>query len=342
MTEADLDSLLNHGARRLRAVRALRVSLGVLGAGVLTLAAALFLWRIFTPVPAEDAARLQSTQALLIVLPLLLAALAFAILYALTRPAGARVATAIDRAARLQDHLVTWFELRGRDLPPAQAEFRTAQARETARLAAGLSPAKLLPLTLPAWTPALWLALILLCSALLVPPQIETESKAAAREREQSRRRTPAMLATGEQPGSAPNTHGNSPRVQPLSPTELWKLQLQASDPSITAEQKRQLLNELQQKTGSIPESELTSEIRELLSQLREKESGSKPLPNDKSVNTGSSQQASNNGGEKPSLTQSTVANDTLIRERGIARAANDFVDVRDELIRYYSGGNKQ
>lgn len=341
MNEADLDSLLAHGSRRLRAGRALRVSLAVLGGGVLTLAAALFFWRLFTPVAAEDATRVQTSQALLVVLPLLLAALSFAILYATTRPEGSRVASALDRAAQLQDHLVTWFELRDRELPPQQAEFRVAQTREAMRLASGLSPAALLPMRLPAWTPALWLALILLCSALLVPPQIETESKAAAREREQSRRRTPAaMLASGEQPGAAAAT--TTPRVQPLSPTELWKLQLRASDPSITAEQKRQLLNELQQKTGAIPESELTSEIRELLSQLREPDAAAKPEVAVKPSTTGSSQQASNNGGEKTSQLQPAAANDALIRERGIARAANDFVDVRDELIRYYSGGTKQ
>jgi len=340
MTEANLDTLLAHGSRRLRAGRALRVSLAVLGCGVLALATALFFWRSFTPVAAEDATRLQTTQSLLIVLPLLLAILSFAILYALTRPSGARVAAALDRAARLQDHLVTWFELRGRDLPPQQAEFRAAQTRETVRLASGLSPATLLPLRLPAWTPALWLALILLCSALLVPPQIETESKAAAREREQSRRRTPAvMLASGEQQGSAA---GTTPRVQPLSPTELWKLQLRASDPSLSAEQKRELLNELQQKTGAIPESELTSEIRELLNQLREPNAGIKSTQADKTAPAGSNQQTSNNSDEKPSQLQPAAANDALIRERGIARAANDFVDVRDELIRYYSGGAKQ
>jgi len=338
MDEAALQSLLRHGSRRLRAGRALRISLAVLGLSVLTLAATLFLWRTYFPVAAEDASRLQSTQTLLVLIPLFMAAASFAILYALARPAENRAAAALDKAAKLQDHLITWLDLRAKNLSAAQSEFRAAQARETLRLADGLSPTSLLPLRLPIWTPALWLALILLCSALLVPPQLEAESKAAAREREQSRRRTPAaMLASGEQQGTAAS---NAPRVQPLSPTELWKLQLRASDPSLTADQKRQLLNELQQKTGAIPEGELTSEIRELLSQLREPETGAKPTQPDKA--TGSGTQASNSGGEKPSQVQPTAANDATIRERGLARAANDFVDVRDELIRYYSGGSKQ
>lgn len=337
MNEAALHSLLNHGSRRLRAGRALRISLAILGLSVLALAATLFLWRTYSPVAAEDATRLQSAQVLLVLIPILLAASAFAILYALARPPESRVAAALDKAATLQDHLTTWLELRAKSLPPTQSEFRDAQARETLRLADGLSPVKLLPLRLPVWTPALWLALILLCSALLVPPQIEAESKAAAREREQSRRRTPAaMLAPGEQQGA---TASNAPRVQPLSPTELWKLQLRASDPSLTAEQKRQLLNELQQKTGAIPEGELTAEIRELLSQLREPDAGAKQLNPEK---TAGSAQASNNGGEKPSQVQPAAPNEATIRERGLARAANDFVDVRDELIRYYSGGTKQ
>lgn len=336
MNESDLLTLLQHGSRRLRAARALRVSLAVLGLSGLALAATLFLWRTYAPVAAEDAARIQTTQALLIAIPFLLAATAFAILYALAHPADARVASALDKSARLQDHLITWLELRAQNLPEAQSEFRTAQAKETLRLAAGLSPAKLLPLRLPNWTPALWLALILLCSALLVPPQIEAESKAAAREREQSRRRapTPTLSMSDSQPGAIA---GTTPRVQPLSPTELWKLQLRASDPSITPEQKRQLLNELQQKTGAIPEGELTTEIRELLSQLREPDAAAKPTQTEKPA--GSGLLASNNGTEKPSQVQPAAANEATIRERGLARAANDFVDVKEELIRYYSGG---
>lgn len=339
MNEADLLSLLRHGSRRLRAGRALRISLAVLGLSVLALAATLFLWRTYSPVAAEDATRLQVTQVLLVLIPLLLAASSFAILYALARPTDDRVAAALDKAAKLQDHLITWLELRSKHLTHTQGEFRDAQAKETARLATGLSATALLPLRLPSWTPALWLALILLCSALLVPPQIEAESKAAARERELSRRRTPAAtLAMGDQqPGAA---HTTTPRVQPLSPTELWKLQLRASDPSLTAEQKRQLLNELDQKTGAIPEGELTAEIRELLSQLREPGTSAKQLPSEKTASTG--QQASNNGGEKPSQVQPAAANEATIRERGLARAANEFVDVRDELIRYYSGEAKQ
>jgi len=339
MNEAALHSLLHHGSRRLRAGRALRISLAVLGLSVLALAATVFFWRTYSPVAAEDVTHLQSTQVLLVLIPLILAALSFAILYALARPTEDRVAAALDRAAKLQDHLITWLDLRAKILPATQADFRDAQAKETARLATGLSAASLLPLRLPNWTPALWLALILLCSALLVPPQVEAESKAAARERELSRRRMPAAtLAMGDQqPGAA---NAATPRVQPLSPTELWKLQLRASDPSITADQKRQLLNELQQKTGTIPEGELTAEIRELLSQLREPDTGAKQSQTEKT--SGSTQQASNNGGEKPSQIQPAAANEATIRERGLARATNDFVDVRDELIRYYSGGVKQ
>jgi len=71
-----------------------------------------------------------------------------------------------------------------------------------------------------------------------VPPQIEAESKSrGGAKREQARRRTPtATLANdGGQNSGTPQ----APRVQPLSPTELWKLQLRASDPSLTVEQKK-------------------------------------------------------------------------------------------------------
>lgn len=337
MNEAELDSLLLHCARRLRAVSALRWALLVLGFAAVAVAVAVFLWRMAYTVPAAEMQRIQASQAQWSVLPFVLAGSAFIAAFFLARPQPSRVAAELDSRARLQDHLLTWLQLRAQTMSGQQQEFREAQSRSTLQLAKGLSVKTMIPIQFPEWAPALWMALIGLCCALLVPPQIEVESAAAARDREQGRRKSaPAVVVEG----AAENTTPATPRVQPLSPTELLKLQLRATDPNLANEQRKQILAEVQQKIGGVPENELTDDVRELLRELRGNSEIAR-VPNT-DLASGSAQQAAKAAGEVASNGLSEAANAVSFRERGLAFAQREFFDVKDELNRYYSGGNEK
>ena len=68
------------------------VARALLGASMLLLAAGLFLWRLYVPLTAEQAAAGQAGAALWLFLPPFLALLSFGIAYCVERPAPARVA----------------------------------------------------------------------------------------------------------------------------------------------------------------------------------------------------------------------------------------------------------
>jgi hypothetical protein len=346
MTELDLNRLLVQGARRLRVVAALRAGLATLGVLSVATATGIFIWRTAEAIPAAQLQDSVTTQLTLALLPFAGALLILCGVYLFRKSPARTVAAELDRAAQLKDHLLTWMQLRGLQLPPAQEAFRAAQQSATLERASGLRPAALLPLKLPAWAPALWLTVVLLSCALLVPPQIATETRADARE--QARERRLKMSALELDSGGADRAGGetqNTPRVQPLSPTELWKLQLRVSDPTLSTEQRRELLNDLQRKTGGIPESELTAEIRDLLNILREPDKSTveaSPSSVTPAAPGGSAQQQAVAPAESEAMGEVGAANAALLRARGLALAKSEFPDVKEALIRYYTGGETQ
>ena len=263
LCEADLFALLERAAGRLRLAKALRFALGAMGLG-LVLAGTL--------IAAQRLAGLSPHLILpaLTIAPVCALALGLLVWFRY-RPELVHVALLLDRLAGTHEHLVTWYQFRvlGNKAPVRQ-EILTAQRNATLIVASTINPKKLLPLRLPDWSRALWLALVLLCCALLVPPH--RASTLIAKSRADS-----AQELTLAQPGSSngdPAAPTPSARVQPLSPTELLQLQLLASDPESTTAQKAAALRELQQKIGAVPESELAPDVRDLLTTLRQEQSG--------------------------------------------------------------------
>src|SRR5258708_17773271 len=81
------------------------------------------------------------------------------------------------------------------------------------------------------------------------------------------------QIVLGNSAAPATASPNAMPRVQVLSRTEFRRFELQATDARMPASVKANLLKELQNKIGAIPESELAPEVRELLDMLR-KETG--------------------------------------------------------------------
>ncbi|MGD0088724.1 MAG: hypothetical protein ABSE73_02285 [Planctomycetota bacterium] len=354
MTEAGLEVLLLRGAWRLRAERALWAGLAAFGAGVVLASVLIFVLRLFPvgpgAMPGVGTVLVQGA----LVLPLLMAAATLALVYARPNPLLETVALRMDVRAGTAEHLVTWYQLRvaapfplplregvgggdrlreaagGGDLE-LQRGFRQAQAAATLALAARFDPKRLLPIRLPEWSRALWLALLLLCCALLMPPRARTARGLAANELSGL-----AGLRDGGGLNGAASGDSHAPHVQVLNPTELLAFQLKATDPLLPAAAKAEALKELLKKIGSVPESELSPEVRELLNSLR-----SEVAIKNGADKTGTQEGAQESAGrnEPNEGTAGSVAGAAQIpdfTERAMATVEQNFGDVREQLQRYY------
>lgn len=333
MTESDLERLLQDGARRMQLQRALRLGLGALGGGILLATLAIFLLRLFPltgTMPGVQSALIQ----LVLALPVLLAVIVALAGYQLTRPEPATVALLLDQRAQSKEHLVTWFEF-SRRAEGIEPGFRAAQLASTLQRAPELNPRQLLPLRLPEWSRALWLALLLLFSALLMPPRVEAARNTTGT-RENRPQTTVQRSAIAASEGPAAETR-QAPFVQPLTPTEILKLNLDLSNSEMTTEAKTALLRDLEKKIGSVPETELTPELRDILNSLRA-ETGTKTADAAKpDLKTGSQQTTSdkNSKTEPAALKQTGAVNADLTR--AFTQIGQSFPDVKDQLEKYYT-----
>ncbi|HEY3321103.1 MAG TPA: hypothetical protein VGP72_11605 [Planctomycetota bacterium] len=344
-TEADLQTLIDHGVSRLRWQQSLRAALAALGLSVLTATLGLFLVRLH--VWQGPAVRLEAICSIaLLILPVLATAAAFGVSFSLSRPDPSRVALLMDTRAQSREHLVTWFELRtsGPPLPRAgeglgvrgdisdlRDAFRAAQCMATLALASRFDPRKLLPMEWPAWTRGLWLAALLLCCALLMPPQTE-----AARPLSSARENAASLQLRDPQSGGADGP-GQTPRVQVLTPTDLIKYQLLATDPDMPLAQKSQALKELIKSIGTVPESELAPEIRDILNTLRA--DVAKAEKNGKSEQPDGTQQTAGKPGstnDSPAREVGVPANIGRIDPQVLTTIQQHFGDVKEQLDRYY------
>lgn len=328
LSEAALAAMLEHASLRLRLGRALRVALAALGVG-LVLAGGLI-----------AAQRLAGLDSRLIVpaltLPIICALFLGVIGWLRYRPQLDGVAMLLDRLAGTSEHIITWHQFRKLgSAAPVRPEILAAQRDATLQAAAGINPGKLLPLRLPDWSRALWLALILLCCALLVPPRRSASVSSKIR----ADAAAEIMLS---QPGSGgSDTASSSPtaRVQPLSPTELLQFQLLASDSEMTAAQRAAALRDLQQKIGAVPESELAPELRDLLAVLRQE-------PNGATVEAAGSQTVLkvNDGKTGGPLDNQALHGEARIPaspEKVFTSIAHTMPDVQEQLSRYYASLNQ-
>ncbi|HYG76152.1 MAG TPA: hypothetical protein VEK08_14200, partial [Planctomycetota bacterium] len=277
-----------------------------------------------------------------LLLPLLAAGAVALYAYADERYARAdEVALLLDRRADSKEHLATWLHYRtaADSILPAQQPFLQAQLSATLSIAPSIKPAELLPLRLPDWSRALWLAILLLCCALLMPPATQAVSNATLQ-----RAAAKIAAASREEPllsGGAPADNRQTPRVQVLPPTELWKFQLMISDPELSPELKAQALKELQQKIGNIPESELTPEVREILSALRPASSDKPNGSEDSKPGTSQTKGDSKEADKERSVQVGSAAAVGTFNERAFSSIQQQYPDVKDKLEKYYRSSNQ-
>ena len=335
MNESGLNGLLIRGARRLRFESALRMAFMTLGLTVVLLALVIAWFRL-----RGDPAHMIGG----LFLPPLLGLAALLAAYKIQRPSYRQVALLLDKQAQSHEHLATWYAYQGlsaETLSEAQCGFRDAQRNATLELASNLDAGRLIPITLPVWSRAIWLALLLLCCALLMPPQKPSSQALPSEHRVQAARTQIGLdMSTGSGANSAPAIV--LPRVQVLSPTELRRFQLLATDARLTDAAKADVLKDLQGKIGTVAESELAPEVREVLDMLR----SSTPEHTEKKGKTeaASAKGGNQQGAEAAKSAPHSVAvapvealvNIPEFKEKAFAAISLHFSDVQEQLNRYY------
>ncbi len=331
MTESDLQSLLRRAAWRSRLARAVNFAMLALIAALL-LAAAIVLgmrWsgREFVSVSALAA------------LSWILTAVAgiFSLLF--VRPSLEQIATALDYRAQTQDHLATWLYLRALDatkLNATQLAFRDAQAQSTLRAASVIRLKTHAPISWPRWSRATWLALIILFSAVLIPPN---ESNAPTTREKSGGFDLVAGGAGGGSGKTASDTLRETPRIQILSPADRMKFELIAGATDLPEAMKCEALKDLTDAIGNIPESDLTAADRQLLEKLRNDVGQETAKPVQGSV-------TANGAPEKPRSLQPAEGHAADFKtfselEKAWAAPESNFADVRDRLDKYYKGAGK-
>jgi hypothetical protein len=181
---------------------------------------------------------------------------------------------------------------------------------------------------LPPWSRALWLALLLLCCALLMPPRVRAERRPVFGP-DGAERAGQGLVAAG-----GAGLSDQAPRVQVLKPTDLLSFRLLASDPNLDPAKRAAALKELLRKIGTVPESELAPDVRELLEALR----GPKDVEAKAGAKNGSLTAAAK--GADPTETAGPLpgaAQLSAFRERAITAVEQHFQDVKEQLARYYT-----
>ncbi|GMV82842.1 MAG: hypothetical protein AMXMBFR7_40260 [Planctomycetota bacterium] len=331
MTELDLERLLDRGARRVRASAALYGACA--GVGLALGASAL----------AVVAARVQPAWSgtVMAALPWTAAgvALCAGVCFWRSRPAPLRVALLLDTRAGLAEHLTTWLDRRGQPSgDPLAQGFQAAQRNATLRAAAGLHPARLLPLRLPAWTRALWLGLLALGCALLMPAQSGRENAGHTRPATAEGSPREAGAQAGPLQPLAALPQNRAFKINPLSPEELFKARLTAGDEQAPEFLKAELLAELEAKVAGLSEAELDDRVREVLAQLRRPQ-GRDPKEAAPPPHAGSVAQE---GSEKPEAPHGTAehrgAPEAALSPVELTGIAQDrFPDVAEALARFYA-----
>lgn len=328
MTEADLEKLLRLGANRLRWGR------------LLALAAALTLALLLTAAVLVGAARLwpQTAHWLFLGIGLLAAAVpaGVAASWRRARPRAAEAARALDQRAGLADHLTTWEELR-RASPPENvlaAAFVAAQQDSTLRCARELRPARLLPVRLPAWSRALWLGIVVLAGAILMPERV---SSAAAAVREPGRRDLDGGAANhpAKKFAGSPSAVSLASR---LDPNRLAWIQIAAFSNLLPVAEKEKILREVEELIGGIPEESLDREEWKMLEKLRKDIADARKAGNNSKGGSVTSTGGSNAARKEPVHTGAAA-----LSPAELAAAYRDrFDDVRVLLDRYYLGAGRE
>ncbi len=330
MTEAELEKLLSAARRRLRWMQGLRAALAAMGVALLLATGVVLAVRLGRGAAVWTGLSLAGVGVATFVS-------GWVALYRY-RPLASEAAWLLDRRGKTGEQLVTWLELRASPdaaLNPLERDFKAAQRDLTLRNAAGLSLKKLLPWVFPEWSRMLWLALLLWCCACLMPEAAPLQSVAMASIRGEKSESSPAANNWAGRPQT------NFPGVQILSPTELCRMKLVATDSDMPTGQKLAVLKELLSKVGLTPENELTPEVRELLDLLRQEThqvdgqtAGSEAAPKPNAGASSSHVGAHADEGGIPKSLESARLPATF--EKVWTQWNGQYPDVREVLTRYY------
>lgn len=246
------------------------------------------------------------------------------------RPAQCEVALHLDRRGSLQEHLSTWEEIRRRGLPEDAVARGLAllQDAATRRLAEGLRPARLIPLALPVWRRALWLAFPLLGCAVLMPEQrAVAERRMVSGEGEDDLAGGVASI----KPLTSRSLGEAFDRIEVLTQSEKEKLAIVCGK-DVPEVLKGEVLSEIEAKLGGLSERELGADVREWLAELRRQVRG----PEAAVPNTGSATVTAPGIDDDPSSNPAEVGINVLARQETVALVRERFPDVADALQRYY------
>lgn len=330
LQELDLENLLRAAVLRLRLERALRWMLAAFLAALSFATAALLLSHLI-----DNAAVSFPVCASL---PIVAAACAGMWLLFQKNPRDEFAAAAqLDRNAKTQEHFSTWLHLRRTAFgasDPLRQSFKSAQRNSTLKAAEHVRLSEHLPLRLPRWSRAVWLALIVFISAALTPVS-RLPQPTGERPLNGADSAIPAALAGGgDARAVSPKALSDNARVQVLSPAQLRKLELIATDPNLPPSAQASALNELQNAIGNIPESELTSDVRQLLDTLRKSSAAAETKA--AGNQTGSAQQ-SDGKPQRPSEKPGVEYDAFQAVEKAWRSGEPRFSDVRDALRKYYA-----
>ena len=324
LQETDLENLLRASVLRLRLERALRGMLAVFLAALALSTAALMFARWF------DIATVSfSACAALPVVAALCAGL-WRLLQKNPRDEF-NAAALLDQNARTHEHFSTWAYLRripSNASDDLRQSFKSAQRNSTLRAAQNVRLSEHLPLRLPNWSRAVWLALIAFISVSLTPAAVRLPQPTANFHAGESENASLSTLAV------SPNALPEHARVQVLSPAQMRKLELIATDPNLPPSAQADALKELQNAIGNIPENELTDDVRQLLDTLRKSSAATetKAIGN-LTANAPDSVEKPNRPSVKPGIEYEAFQ----AVEKSWTAGSPRFSDVKAALRKYYA-----
>lgn len=247
------------------------------------------------------------------------------------RPALRDVALQFDRVAALQEHLTTWEEFLRRGLPrdTVSRSLALLQRAETLRRAEGLRPGRLVPLVLPGWSRVLWLALLLLGCAILVPEQSAVVGRRSADGWGEGD--GPQGGSSSMKPLRSPSLEDAFKRIEVLTQSEKEKLAIACAQ-DVPEALKGEVLSEIEAKLGGLSDRDLSTEVRELLAELRRQVRGKDGA----SLNEGSATVTARPSGDDPGSVPTEVGVNVLTQQETLGLVRDRFPDVAEALQRYY------
>ena len=251
------------------------------------------------------------------------------------------VAQRLDEHAQTFGALSTWVTMRAMPLrSPLEEAFREAQRLDTLKRLEHVKLSRHLPVRLPEWSSYLWLGLLALSCALLLPPREEAETLDSDGPSISMAKNAGGGTEAG--PGKLNSLSGKPDKLEIslLTPTDWLKADVLMQDQETPMAWKEDFLREMEAKLGSLAPENMNSKERELLEQLRRQTS--KAAQENK---TGIESTAESNGANTAAPKETKInlqGLQTLPKTEAERRAVfqERFPDVQNALEKYFKSVN--